>query len=101
MSNNIFKHGAKVEIDSNYYLESDSYNGVILVEHYPAVKKNKDREEVKYTKFDKWYFPTISQSLNKYQKLKQIILPSVKEMLEVQKETLEILKRFEKNFKNW
>jgi hypothetical protein len=31
----------------------------------------------------------------------QIILPTVEEMLEVQKQVLEILQNFEKNFKNW
>lgn len=99
--NNIFKHGAKVDIDENYFLESDSFSGVVLVQHFPATKKNKEDKEIKYTKFDRWYFPTVSLALNQYQKLRQIILPSIEEMLEVQKETLGILERFESKYKNW
>jgi len=99
--NNIFKHGAKIEIDSQYYLESDQFSGIVLVQHFPATKKNKDGEETAYTKFDRWYFPTVSGALNQYQKLRQIILPTIEEMLEVQRKTLFILEDFSKKYRNW
>lgn len=99
--NNIFKTKAKVEIDSNYYLVTDSFNGVCLVQHYPAKKKNKEGREVDYTAEDKYYFNTVAQSLNKYMELKQIILPSIVEMLEVQKEVFAVLDDFRTKHRNW
>lgn len=99
--NTIFKSKAKVEIDSNYYLTTDTFNGVCLVQHYPAKKKNKEGKEVDYTAEDRWYFPMVSQALNKYVELKQIILPEITEMLEVQKEVLSILDDFRTKYKNW
>ena len=101
MSNNIFKTKAKVEIDSNYYLVTDSFNGVCLVQHYPAKKKNKEGVEVDFIAEDRWYFTMLSQALTKYVELKQIILPEIAEMVEVQKQVLGILKKFEDNYKNW
>lgn len=101
MSNNIFKKKVKVEIDSNYYLTTDSFSGVCLVQHYPAKKKNKEGLEVDHIVEDRWYFTMLSQALNKYVELKQIILPEVTKMLEVQKQVLDVLKNFENNYKNW
>jgi hypothetical protein len=99
--NNLFKTKAKVEIDDNFYLTTDSFEGVCLVKHFPTTRKNKEGIETEYTAEDKWYFPRVSMALEQYVKEKQIILPTVEEMLEVQKQVLEILQNFEKNFKNW
>jgi len=97
--NKIFKNAEKVEIDSNHYLETDGFRGVVLVHHFPATRKNK--EEVQYTKEEKTYHATVAQALKKYTDLNQITLPTVEEMLEVQKQILKTLKNFEDNFKNW
>lgn len=99
--NNIFKTKAKVEIDSNYYLVTDSFNGVCLVQHYPAKRKNKEGKEVEYTAEDRWYVSTVGQALNKYVELKQIILPQISEMLEVQKEVFAVLDDFRTKYQNW
>lgn len=99
--NNIFKHGTKIEIEKNFFLESDTFRGIVLVQHFPATKKNKEGVETQYIKEERFYFPTLAQALKKYTDLKQIILPTVEEMLEVQKQTLTILEQFKTNYQNW
>jgi len=99
--NKIFKHKDRIDLSEHYYLESDSFRGVVLVEHFPAKRTNKKGETVEYTAEEKLYYPTVAQALEKFVFLKQIILPEVSEMLEVQKETLSILKEFKESYKNW
>ena len=101
MSNNIFKHKDRVDLSENHYLESDSYKGVVLVQHFPAQRTNKKGETVEYTAEERFYYPTLAQALDKFVSLRQIVLPEVSEMLEIQKETLDILKQFKEKFKNW
>ena len=101
MSNNIFKHKDRVDLSENHYLESDSYKGVVLVQHFPAQRTNKKGETVEYTAEERFYYPTLAQALDKFVSLRQIVLPEVSEMLEIQKETLDILKQFKDKFKNW
>ena len=99
--NNIFKKKDKVEIDSNFHLETDTFSGVCLVKSFPAKRKNKEGEETDYTATERFYYNTVAQALEKYVELKQVILPSIVEMLEVQKEVSEVLKQFKEKFCNW
>ena len=99
--NNIFKHKDRVDLTEHYYLTSDSFKGVVLVEHFPAKRTNKKGEETEYTAEERFYYPTLAQALDKFVSLRQIVLPEVSEMLEVQKETLDILKQFKEKYKNW
>ena len=101
MSNKIFKHKDRVDLSEHYYLESDSYKGVVLVQHSPAKRTNKKGETVEYTAEERFYYPTLAQALDKFVALRQIVLPEVSEMLEIQKETLGILKEFKELYKNW
>ena len=101
MSNKIFKHKDRVDLSENHYLESDSYKGVVLVQHFPAQRTNKKGETVEYTAEERFYYPTLAQALDKFVSLRQIVLPEVSEMLEIQKETLAILKQFKEKFRNW
>ena len=99
--NNIFKHKDRVDLGENHYLETDSYKGVVLVQHFPAQRTNKKGETVEYTAEERFYYPTLAQALDKFVSLRQIVLPEVSEMLEIQKETLDILKEFKERWKNW
>ena len=99
--NNIFKHKDRVDLSEHYYLESDSFRGVVLVQHFLAKRTNKKGETVEYTAEERFYYPTLAQALDKFVSLRQIVLPEVSEMLEIQKETLSILKEFKEKFKNW
>jgi collagenase-like PrtC family protease len=99
--NNIFKTKDKVEIDSNFHLETDTFSGVCLVKSYPAKRKDNQGKETDYIATERFYYNTVAQALEKYMELKQIILPSIVEMLEVQKEIAEVLKQFRENYKNW
>ena len=101
MSNNLFKTVKKVELDNNFYLESDGGWGISLVQHYPAKRKNKEGVETDYTATERYYYTNVAQALVKYINLKQIILPSVVEMLEIQKQVLYVLEDFKKKYKNW
>ena len=101
MSNNIFKHKDRVDLSEHYYLTSDSFKGVVLVQHFPAQRTNKKGETVEYTAEERFYYPTLAQALDKFVALKQIILPEVSEMLKIQQETLSILKEFKERWKNW
>ena len=99
--NNIFKHKDRVDLSEHYYLESDSFRGVVLVQHFLAKRTNKKGETVEYTAEERFYYPTLAQALDKFVFLRQIVLPEVSEMLEIQKETLGILKEFKELYKNW
>lgn len=99
--NKIFKNTGKVKIDETFHLETDGFSGVVLVQKIPSIRKNKEGEGVQYIKEDKWYFPTVALALKKYTDLNQILLPTVEEMLEVQKQILNIFEDFRKNYKNW
>ena len=101
MSNNIFKHKDRVDLGENHYLETDSYKGVVLVQHFPAQRTNKKGETVEYTAEERFYYPTLAQALDKFVSLRQIVLPEVSEMLKIQQETLGILKEFKELYKNW
>ena len=101
MSNNIFKTKDKVEIDSNFHLETDTFSGICLIKSFPAQKENKAGEKIDYIATERFYYNTVAQALEKYMEQKQIILPSIVEMLEVQKEVAEVLKQFKENFRNW
>ena len=99
--NNIFKHKDRVDLTEHYYLTSDSFRGIVLVQHFPAQRTNKKGETVEYTAEERFYYPTLAQALDKFVSLRQIVLPEVSEMLEIQKETLGILKEFKELYKNW
>lgn len=101
MSNNIFKHKDRVDLSENHYLESDSYKGVVLVQHFPAQRTNKKGETVEYIAEERFYYPTLAQALDKFVSLRQIVLPEVSEMLKIQQETLDVLKEFKEKFRNW
>lgn len=72
-----------------------------LVKHFPAKRKNKEGVETEYTAEEKFYFPRVSMALEQYVKEKQIILPTVVEMLEVQKQVLAVLEDFKTKYANW
>lgn len=99
--NNLFKTAGKIDLDGQFYLESDGSWGISLVQHYPAKRTNKKGEETDYTATERYYYNTVAQALEKYVNLKQIILPEVSEMLKIQQGTFSILKEFKENYKNW
>lgn len=66
----------KIVLDANYYLEPDQFKGLVLVFHEPRVKekidpktRKKTGESENYIFEDRWYFPKLSQTLNKYMTL--------------------------------
>ena len=66
MSNKIFKHKDRVDLTEHYYLTSDSFRGIVLVEHFPAQRTNIKGESVEYTPEERFYYPTLDQELDKF-----------------------------------
>lgn len=99
--NNCFKTKNKIILDDNFYLLSDSDSGIVLVKHYPATRTNKDGVETEYIAEEKFYAPNVAQILERFVREKQVILPEVSEMLEVQKQVLSILEDFKTKYSNW
>ena len=101
--NNIFKQTKTdmIKLDSNYYLTTDNFKGVCLVFHEMRKKENKKGVKTDFKYEEKYFYPTVGQALDKFVFLRQIVLPEVSEMLEIQKETLDVLKEFKERWKNW
>jgi hypothetical protein len=57
----------RIELPDGYHLEPDGYRGLTLVFEESRLKRNKKTgEEEPFTFVEKWYYPKISQVLNKY-----------------------------------
>ena len=54
--NNIFKTKNKVEIDSNFHLETDTFSGICLIKSFPAQKENKAGEKIDYIATERFYY---------------------------------------------
>lgn len=101
--NNIFKNKDIVELDSNYYLTTDNFKGICLVFHEPRTKNKKDGTTAKVEYEERFYYANIGQALEKYITLKQMssIGEELTDILETNKEILNILKDFKDKYKNW
>ena len=56
----------KVVLNENFYMTTDGFRGIQLVNHYPATKKKKDKTEEKYIKEDSTYHANVHQALTKF-----------------------------------
>jgi len=101
--NKIFKKAEKdtIELDSMYYLTTDSFKGVCLVFHEPRKKTTKKDVEVDFEYEEKWYFPTVGQGLQKYVELSQKQIKNTDEILAKTEIILSILEDFKTKYKNW
>ena len=92
----------KVVLNENWYMTTDSFKGIQLVNHYPAVKKKKDGEKENYIKEDSTYHANVHQALTKFTEASQTVpTKTMEEVLEVCKNIESVLEEFKLNFKNW
>lgn len=99
--NNIFKKAGKdkIQIDNNYFLETDSFRGIVLVREFEKERKKKDETVETYLAQERWYYPRVVMALEKYFDDKHNSdLSKIKENTE---EALKVLKEFRDNFKDW
>ncbi len=80
--NRILKDG-NIILDANNYLESDTFNGLTLVNHFAAKKNKKDGTEEDTVKEQRFYYPKLSMVLSKYLQLKTAEAKSVEELQEI------------------
>lgn len=100
--NKLFKKDRIIKLDEFYTLESDSFNGVVLIFSEPRKKKKKDSEiEEDYIFIDKWYYTRVNDALNKYAELSMSDFSNLKELSDKVTKTFETIKEFATKFKNW
>lgn len=81
----------KQVLDKDFYLTPDSYSGVIL----NKIVKGENKKGEPIETIDKWYYPNYVFALEKYAKLKQEQIAELDQMLEIYKETLNVIKDYE------
>jgi len=76
-------------LDDNYFLSPDQFKGLVLTKEETKTRKklNEDRkptgETESYTDKKEWFYPKLSQTLNKYLELKTCEAKSVEELKEI------------------
>src|SRR5690348_3480856 len=74
----------KIELDDTFYLLPDGFKGLVLQREVEKTRKKKDSgEKETYLDSEQWYFPTISQTLNHYLKLKSVDAQSVENLRDI------------------
>lgn len=73
----------KIILDDKFHLESDSFNGLVLIFQEERIKTKEDKTEVPFIFTDKWYYPKLSMVLNKYLQLKTKEAGNVEELKEI------------------
>lgn len=100
--NKVFKNTEKIELDFNWSLIPDGYNGIVLIFSEKRERKNKKTGELEdYIYEDRWHHPRISQSLKEYVKLTQNSSKTIDEILEKTDKIYTLLERMDKEFKQF
>jgi len=102
--NEIFKQSKKTRIDlqEDFFITTDSFKGICLVNHFPATRKNKKTEkEEPYIQEVKYYYPTVGQALKKYVELSQNSAKNLEEIIEKTDKILKVVDEFKEKYRNW
>jgi hypothetical protein len=88
--NNVFNNTKRIDLDGNFYLTPDSDHGLVLTQEVVKIRKKVDKETKKptgeteeYLGTEKFYFPRLSQSINKYIQLTTNEAESITELKEI------------------
>mgnify|MGYP003404039578 CR=1 FL=1 len=83
--NEIFKAKGmdKIVLCENYYLEPDNFKGLVLVFHEQRTKTKKDDTTESYLFEDRFYYPKLSQTLDKYLILKQTKAKDIEDLKDI------------------
>ena len=72
-----------IKLDNEFFLTPDGFKGLVLQRQVEKDGKDKDGNPKKTTKTESFYFPRISQTLNKYLELKSSEATSVEDLKEI------------------
>ena len=78
-----FEKSKRIELDENYFLTPDGYNGLVLNFEEKRTKTNKNDELVEFIFKDKWYYPKLSMTLDKYLQLKGKECKSISDLKDI------------------
>lgn len=90
--NSVFKNAGtkRIELDSKFYLAPDENYGLMLTQEVVKIRKKVDKETKKpngeteeYLGTEKFYFPKLSQAINKYIQLSGNEAESITELKEI------------------
>jgi hypothetical protein len=81
--NKTFKNKKRIELDENYFLTPDGYNGLVLNFEEKRTKLNKEKESIEFVFSDKWYYPKLSMTLDKYLQLKAKECKSISDLKDI------------------
>ena len=90
--NNLFKSAGtrRISLDEKFYLAPDENYGLMLTQEVVKIRKKVDKEtkkptgeEEEYTATEKYYFPRLSQAVNKYIQLSGNEATSIEELKEI------------------
>jgi hypothetical protein len=98
--NNIFKESKKgIQLDSEFSLEPDGFNGVTLVKKTVKVKGEKaDNPGEEFVDEDRHYYPRLAQALEKYLMESQKQSKTVDEILLKTECCLKTIEKIDKEF---
>lgn len=100
--NKAFKNSIRIELDSNWFIESDGDNGVILTFREIRERVNKKTEEKEEYMFeDKFYYPRIAQALRAYVNKALNNSSSIQEIVEKEDLILSLIDKIDKEFKQF
>lgn len=88
--NNTFKNTRRINLDDKFSLTPDGDNGLVLTQEVMKIRKKIDKETKKptgeteeYLGTERYYFPRLSQSINKYIQLTTNEAESITELKEI------------------
>lgn len=90
--NSVFKNAGakKINLDEEFYLSPDENYGLMLTQEVVKIRKKVDKEtkkptgeEEEYLGTERWYFPKLSQAVNKYIQLSGNEATSIVELREI------------------
>lgn len=88
--NKIFeeKKTNKIVLDEEYYLEPDGWKGLVLIREFPKIRKKINKEtkvetEETYIANEKYFYPKLSQVLDKYLELTVTESNSIQELKDI------------------
>jgi predicted transcriptional regulator len=100
--NKAFTKTDKIELDSNWYLTPDGFNGVVLTFHEIRKKVKKDTGEKENFEFiNNYYFPRVAQALVKYVSVTQNNSESLEEVINKTDVLIKIINKLDKEFKQF
>lgn len=99
--NNIFKNKKMIQLNNNYTLTSDGFNGIVLTFSEPRKRIKKDKTEEDFIFGQHYYYPRVNQALNKFVELSHTNFKDLEDLKNKVDNTFKAIEEFNKNFKQF